>query len=35
MENVVECRNLTHYYGDKLIYEDMSFNIKDNFGSPW
>ena len=28
MENVVECRNLTHYYGDKLIYEDMSFNIK-------
>ncbi len=28
MENVVECRNLTHYYGKRLIYEDMSFNIK-------
>jgi ABC-2 type transport system ATP-binding protein len=27
-ENVVECRNLTHYYGDKLVYENMSFNIK-------
>jgi len=28
MENVVECKNLTHYYGKKLIYENMSFNIK-------
>ncbi len=28
MENVVECKNLTHYYGKRLIYEDMSFNIK-------
>jgi ABC-2 type transport system ATP-binding protein len=28
MENVVECRNLTHYYGKKLIYENMSFNIR-------
>jgi ABC-2 type transport system ATP-binding protein len=28
MENVVECKNLTHYYGNKLIYENMSFNIK-------
>ena len=27
-ENVVECKNLTHYYGKKLIYENMSFNIK-------
>lgn len=27
-ENVVECRNLTHYYGSKLVYENMSFNIK-------
>jgi len=27
-ENVVECKNLTHYYGDKLVYENMSFNIK-------
>ena len=29
MENVVECKNLTHYYGNKLIYENMSFNIKE------
>ena len=28
MENVVECKNLTHYYGKKLVYENMSFNIK-------
>jgi ABC-2 type transport system ATP-binding protein len=27
-ENVVECKNLTHYYGKKLVYENMSFNIK-------
>ena len=25
--NVIECRNLTHYYGDKKIYEDLSFNV--------
>uniref|UniRef100_UPI00321669C2 ATP-binding cassette domain-containing protein n=1 Tax=uncultured Draconibacterium sp. TaxID=1573823 RepID=UPI00321669C2 len=28
MENIVECRNLTHYYGDKMVYEDLNFNIK-------
>ena len=28
MENVVECKNLTHYYGNRLIYENMSFNIR-------
>jgi len=28
MEYAVECKNLTHYYGKRLIYEDMSFNIK-------
>ncbi len=28
MENVVECRNLTHYYGKRLIYENMSFSIR-------
>lgn len=28
MENVVECKNLTHYYGKKLVYENMSFNIR-------
>lgn len=28
MEYAVECRNLTHYYGPKKVYENMSFNIK-------
>lgn len=27
MENVIECNNLTHYYGKRLIYENLSFNI--------
>ena len=28
MEYAVECKNLTHYYGQKKVYEDLSFNIK-------
>jgi ABC-2 type transport system ATP-binding protein len=28
MVNIVECKNLTHYYGKKLVYENLSFNIK-------
>jgi len=28
MDNIVECKNLTHYYGKKLVYENLSFNIK-------
>lgn len=27
MENVIECRNLTHYYGQRLIYKDLNFNV--------
>lgn len=27
MEKVIECRNLTHYYGKRLIYEDLSFDV--------
>ncbi len=27
MENVIECRNITHYYGKRLIYEDLSFAV--------
>lgn len=27
MENIIECRNLTHYYGQRLIYENLSFNV--------
>lgn len=27
MENIIECKNLTHYYGKRLIYKDLSFNV--------
>ena len=27
MENVIECRNLTHYYGKRLIYKDLNFTV--------
>ena len=27
MENVIECRNLTHYYGNRMIYKDLSFTV--------
>ena len=26
-ENIIECRNLTHYYGSRLIYENLSFSV--------
>lgn len=29
MEYVVECKNLTHYYGNKLVFEDLNFNIRE------
>ncbi len=27
MENIIECRNLTHYYGKRKIYENLSFSV--------
>lgn len=27
MHNVIECRNLTHYYGNRLIYQNLSFDV--------
>lgn len=27
--NAIECRNLTHYYGKKLVYENLSFNVEE------
>lgn len=27
MENIIECRNLTHYYGKRMIYENLSFDV--------
>jgi ABC-2 type transport system ATP-binding protein len=28
MENVIECVNLTHSYGNKLIYKDLNFTVQ-------
>lgn len=27
MEQIIECLNLTHYYGKRLIYENLSFTV--------
>ncbi|MBP5503186.1 MAG: ABC transporter ATP-binding protein [Bacteroidales bacterium] len=27
MENLIECTNLTHYYGKRLIYRDLNFSV--------
>lgn len=27
MDNIIECRNLTHYYGKRKIYENLSFSV--------
>ncbi len=29
MNNVIECNNLTHYYGKKLVYENLNFHVKE------
>lgn len=26
-ENIIECQNLTHYYGKRLIYENINFSV--------
>lgn len=28
MNNVIACNNLTHYYGEKLIFENLNFQVK-------
>ncbi len=28
MENIIECINLTHKYGNRLVFKDMNFNIE-------
>ena len=28
MEKVIECNNITHYYGEKLIYENLNFEVE-------
>ncbi|MGB5990618.1 MAG: ABC transporter ATP-binding protein [Marinifilaceae bacterium] len=27
--NVIECNNLTHYYGDRCIYRDLNFTVEE------
>lgn len=26
--NIIECNNLTHYYGDRCIYENLNFSVE-------
>lgn len=28
MDTIIQCDNITHYYGSKLIYENLNFNVK-------
>jgi len=28
METVIQCENITHYYGKRLIYENLNFEVK-------
>jgi len=28
MENIIACENITHYYGNRLIYENLNFEVK-------
>lgn len=28
-DNVIECNNLTHYYGKKLVYENLNFHVNE------
>jgi ABC-2 type transport system ATP-binding protein len=27
MENIIQCENITHYYGSRLIYENLNFEV--------
>ena len=27
-ENIISCENITHYYGSRLIYKDLNFEVK-------
>jgi len=29
MNNVIECSNLTHYYGNKRVFENLNFQVKE------
>jgi ABC-2 type transport system ATP-binding protein len=29
MSNAIECINLTHYYGKKMVYENLNFHVRE------
>lgn len=29
MSNAIECNNLTHYYGKKMVYENLNFHVRE------
>ena len=29
MSNVIECKNLTHYYGKKMVYENLNIHVRE------
>ena len=29
MANAIECINLTHYYGKKMVYENLNFHVQE------
>lgn len=32
MSAIIECKNLTHYYGQRKIYENLSFEVPQGKG---
>ena len=28
MDKIIECNKITHYYGHRLIYKDLSFEVE-------
>lgn len=28
MDKIIECDKITHYYGNRLIYKDLSFEVE-------
>ena len=28
MSKIIECENITHYYGNRFIYENLSFDVE-------
>ena len=35
MSAIIECKNLTHYYGQRKIYENLSFEVPQGRWGCW